>query len=702
MKETFKKQISSAIQKNGNRPLPYQSILQRCKPSDAKEKADFNQAISELETEGVIFKKTAGYVSVTAMGAFAATVVRVHKTFGFIRRQDDETDVFIPGRYLMGAMPGDFVLAKLIPSRTGSPEGELIKIVTPSTARFTGVILEQFGKRMIQPDTLCKTPLLLTDSEPFAVGNKVLAEISYRGSRHSEHKAKTLASFGSSDKASCCAQSILAMHGITQEFPPEVLEEAERIGKMTVTPEDIAKRLDLRDQIIFTIDSADTKDIDDAISLAKTDRCWELGVHIADVSHYVKPGAALDDEAFRRGTSIYYADKVIPMLPKALSNGICSLNPQVERLAFSCMMQLDFDGNLTDYRFAKSVIRSHVKGVYAEINQIYDQSASPEILEKYKDCLPTLQLMHELSEVLTRNKNNRGAPQLETTESKLILDENQVCVDVKARSSGFSEGMIEEFMLMANTAAAKMGTDNGLPFVYRIHENPPLEKTDSLKETLTKLYVPFPPFEEVKPKHLADILESQREKPLFAVINRLVLRSMAKAKYSTEPIGHFGLVLKDYAHFTSPIRRYPDLSIHRILSDFLAGKSKSDIVKRYSGFVVGSAEHSTETEMTSMRIERSCEDCFKAEYMTQHVGETFTGVISGAVEYGLYVELPNTVEGLVHVSTLPEGEYSFDGVGTLQDTLSGRHWTMGQKVQVLCTKADVSGGKIDFSLIEEA
>lgn len=702
MKEIFEKKIKMFVQKSGKKPIPYRELLKKCRPK-GKELKDLQNAVQELKDSGKIYEKKTGFVTPSAMGAFTATVNRVNKTFGFIRKED-ETEVFIPGKYLMGAMPGDKVLACLIPSRTGNPEGQVLQVIEENTAQFTGTVLSDNGRFYILPDSLTKNPLLLRKSSSgvsYAVGDKVLAVIVSRGERHSDHKAEVISCFGSAMKASSCARSVLELNGIEPEFPEDVQEAARKISAKGISEEEINSRTDLRSEAIFTIDSADTKDIDDAVSIKKFDGFYELGVHIADVSYYVKPNSPIDKDAFGRGTSIYYADRVVPMLPKELSNGICSLNPNEDRLAFSCIMIVGEDGKLQDFEFKKTVICSRVKGVYAEINQILDGTESHEIKEKYAPVRESIALMKELADVLTANKLRRGAPQIETAESKLIINEDDICVDVKERTRGASELIIEEFMLMANQAAATLGRMREIPFVYRIHENPAPEKVEQLKDMLIKLNIELPKFSSIKPSHMAKILDEERGTKMFPVVNRLVLRAMAKAKYSTEPVGHFGLVLSDYAHFTSPIRRYPDLTIHRILSDLVNGVPEAVIKKRYTAFSNESANHSTETELTAMKVERDCEDCYKAEYMSSHLGEEFTGVISSATEFGFYVELPNTVEGLVHADSLTDGIYEFDGVVSYRSLTSGKKYTVGDEVKVICAKADVSSGNIDFSLVLE-
>ncbi len=697
MKEVFRKRIVLFLQKVGKKCMLYRQLEAKCHVK-GKDYVFFKEALDELKKQGIVAENRRGLYLTSSVGAYSAQVARINKTFGFITRFDDNTEVFVPGKYLMGAMPGDVVLAKPIPSRQGGAEGEVIKILEEAKAQFTGVVLKENDKFFILPDSILKSPIALERPNGANVGDKVLAEICHRGTRHSEHTARVVSSYGSSMKASACAQSVLELHGICPEFPFEVSDEAKRIEHKGISEAEISSREDLRDMTIFTIDGADTKDIDDAISLSKEEDCYKLGVHIADVSYYVKPKSALDNEAFDRGTSVYYADRVVPMLPKELSNGICSLNPDEDRLAFSCLMDISFDGKLLGYDFKKTVIRSRIKGVYSEINKILDNEETEEIAEKYKDVRDTILLMEELASILTANKIKRGAPQIETPESKLVISEDDICIDVKTKERGKSELIIEEFMLMANQSAANFGKLNEIPFVYRIHEEPMPEKVSTLISNLDRMGIKYPHFDEIKPYHIAQIIEKQRGTDMFPVINNMALRSMAKAKYSTDPVGHFGLVLSDYAHFTSPIRRYPDLTIHRIMSDMLSGTPAELIKKKYTEFANVSANHSTNAELTAMTCERECEDCYKAEYMTSHIGEEFDAVIVSVTDYGFYISLDNTVEGLVHIETLGNGTYDYDGFITLTECLSGKRYRVGDKIRVKCVKADVSGGKVDFSL----
>lgn len=700
LKEIYKNRIKEQLSHAGKKGVAYKPLYNNCK-GRKPDAAAFARAIAEMKKGGIIFEDKHGIKLSSATGMFRAKVSRLNKTFGFLECEDG-TEVFVPGKFLMGTLPGDIVMARYLPQRGESPEGEVVSVIEEGFAEFTGTIEKEGKTILIRPDSLAKEPMIVSVLDvPVRVGDKVLAEIDRRGIRHADHRARVTAIFGDSKKATTSADAILYSNGIEVEFPACVIDEAKTAEHKGIPSVEFERRLDLRDEIIFTIDGADTKDIDDAISVAKTEDGWDLGVHIADVSFYVKAGSELDKDAMLRGTSVYFANRVVPMLPKELSNGICSLNPNEDRLAFSCLMKLDNDGKLISYKFSKSVICSRVKGVYSEVNVILDcfksGTAIPaDLAEKYNGLTDTIRLMDELAAVLTANKLNRGAPQIETSECKIIVDENDVCIDVKKRERGRSEMIIEEFMLMANTSAARLAKESGVPFVYRVHEDPAPEKVSELVDVLSRFGVPVPKFTSAKPKHLAEILEKTKGMPIAAAINNMVLRSMAKAKYADEPLGHFGLVLDDYAHFTSPIRRYPDLAIHRILTDLCYNKQNVKYMqKRYAGFAKEAAQHSSEAELAAMRVERECDDCYLAEYMTNHIGEAFEGMVSSVQEFGFFVELPNTIEGLVRVDSLAHGPYDYDGHFTL--TKDGKPaYRVGDTVKVICIGANVSAGQVDF------
>lgn len=668
------------------------------------------EALDELVREAVVCQRQGVFFTVRsgrADKALLCKVVKLGKNFAFVMLEDGTSDIFIPGRFTKGAMPGDDVLVEKFehPRVEGSDEGAILAILTEKND-LVGTVRRVEGRlRFVPDDCPAITMPLARDCEGGAKdGDKVAVEILNRGNRQEDHRVGVAMRFGSSDEAKRCAKALLYAKDIRTRFPDKVRDEAKKFEGAEVSEKDCEGRMDLRALPIFTIDSAETKDIDDAISLTRTsDGGFELGVHIADVSNYVKPGTELDNEAFSRATSVYYADQVVPMLPKALSNGICSLNENELRLAFSCLMRLDKEGNLTDYRFVKSIIRSRVKGVYSEINALLAGTADAEIKAKYADVIDQLPAMKELYGHRARLRKERGCMDIESGEVKLILDENGRCIDVKKRTSGESESMIEEFMLLANQCAAHFARVKQIPFVYRVHEEPNAEKLERLHALLQACGINDHFAKDVPaPKELSAILEGVRGTPYEQIINTGMLRCMSKALYEEKPKGHYGLVLKDYAHFTSPIRRYPDLAIHRIMTDMLRGTEKETMILRYTDFAERASKQSSEREVIAMQIERKAEDCYKAEYARRHLGECYEGTISGVTQRGLFIELDNGVEGFVPASSLtPSGTSLTEGV-RLTDPASGKTWSLGDKMMITIVRADVNLGKIDFEVAPAA
>ena len=668
------------------------------------------EALDELVREAVVCQRQGVFFTVRsgrADKALLCKVVKLGKNFAFVMLEDGTSDIFIPGRFTKGAMPGDEVLVEKFehPRMEGSDEGTILAVLTEKND-LVGTVRRVEGRlRFVPDDCPAITMPLARDCEGGAKdGDKVAVEILNRGNRQEDHRVGVAMRFGSSDEAKRCAKALLYAKDIRTRFPDKVREEAKKFEGAEISEKDCEGRMDLRALPIFTIDSAETKDIDDAVSLTRTsDGGFELGVHIADVSNYVKPGTELDNEAFSRATSVYYADQVVPMLPKALSNGICSLNENELRLAFSCLMRLDKDGNLTDYRFVKSIIRSRVKGVYAEINALLAGTADAEIKAKYADVIDQLPAMKELYGHRARLRKERGCMDIESGEVKLILDENGRCIDVKKRTSGESESMIVEFMLLANQCAAHFARVKQIPFVYRVHEEPNAEKLERLHALLQACGINDHFAKEVPtPKELSAILEGVRGTPYEQIINTGMLRCMSKALYEEKPKGHYGLVLKDYAHFTSPIRRYPDLAIHRIMTDLLKGTEKETMILRYTDFAERASKQSSEREVVAMQIERKAEDCYKAEYARRHLGECYEGTISGVTQRGLFIELDNGVEGFVPASSLtPSGTSLTEGV-RLTDPASGKSWSLGDKMMITIVRADVNLGKIDFEVAPAA
>ena len=668
------------------------------------------EALDELVREAVVCQRQGVFFTVRsgrADKALLCKVVKLGKNFAFVMLEDGTSDIFIPGRFTKGAMPGDDVLVEKFehPRVEGSDEGAILAILTEKND-LVGTVRRVEGRlRFVPDDCPAITMPLARDCEGGAKdGDKVAVEILNRGNRQEDHRVGVAMRFGSSDEAKRCAKALLYAKDIRTRFPDKVRDEAKKFEGAEVSEKDCEGRMDLRALPIFTIDSAETKDIDDAISLTRTSGGgFELGVHIADVSNYVKPGSELDNEAFSRATSVYYADQVVPMLPKALSNGICSLNENELRLAFSCLMRLDKEGNLTDYRFVKSIIRSRVKGVYSEINALLAGTADAEIKAKYADVIDQLPAMKELYGHRARLRKERGCMDIESGEVKLILDENGRCIDVKKRTSGESESMIEEFMLLANQCAAHFARVKQIPFVYRVHEEPNAEKLERLHALLQACGINDHFAKDVPtPKELSAILEGVRGTPYEQIINTGMLRCMSKALYEEKPKGHYGLVLKDYAHFTSPIRRYPDLAIHRIMTDLLKGTEKETMILRYTDFAERASKQSSEREVVAMQIERKAEDCYKAEYARRHLGECYEGTISGVTQRGLFIELDNGVEGFVPASSLtPSGTSLTEGV-RLTDPASGKTWSLGDKMMITIVRADVNLGKIDFEVAPAA
>lgn len=705
MKYMIRKQVIDALlpmKKDGMTVAKLYSALGVGK----KDKKRVQGVIDALERDGIIYFSKGKYILKGAKHYFEGTVVKLARSHGFIRNDKTLEELFIRGKDMQGAVPGDRVLARVIEFKDenhNSDTASVVLVLEETEGVLTGTVVKENGKLKLRPDSFTADSLTIVryNGNDIKDGDKVKFSIHDRAKRHDDITVDIETIYGSSGFAKVSVDAYIEEKGILASFPNECIDEAIAIERAGIKSSEISSREDLRELPIFTIDGADTKDIDDAISIEKTESGYKLGVHIADVSHYVKKGTALDKEVHARGTSIYIADLVIPMLPKQLSNGICSLNPNEDRLAFSCLMNIAPSGEITSFRFTKSVIRSRVKGVYSEVNMILAGEETEEIRNKYSEVAAAIPIMNQLSETLRKNRDNRGAPEIDSKESKIICNAEGICVDIKERTRGVSECIIEEFMLCANNCAAKIAMEKGFPFVYRVHESPDSDKLLKLKATLENLGEnPLGINERSTAADLANVLEKAKDSPKAAVINRLVLRSMMKAKYSEEPLGHFGLVMKEYAHFTSPIRRYADLSIHRILTDYVGGIATDKLNKRYTKFSRESANRASVTELVAVAAERDCEKFYMAEYMRNHIGEEFDGYISGVIGNGIFVELPNTVEGKVDVLSLPLGHYEVKDDIALVEEATGRAYTIGDEVRVKCVRSDAASGLIDFILVE--
>lgn len=690
------KVIVAALKRCGGDGVPSRSLQREAGIHD---KNAFYDALHSLKDKGEIQVDKDHWVKLVPRGGdIEAEIVSLSERFGFARPKLGGEDIFVPGSGLKGAFLGDVVILTDLQKRDKGPSGRVKRIVSRPEQPMTGTVhIDENGAR-VTPDGALRYDLTVVNGLNGAKdGDKVLLEPK-TDARGDWNQAEIKSVFGTGERARICADAIIVRCGIPTEFPPEVMAEAEEISKMTVTQEDIDSRLDLRDEPIFTIDSADAKDLDDAISVKKTETGYKLGVHIADVSHYVKAKSAIDNEAFRRGTSVYFADRVIPMLPEALSNGVCSLNAGTEKLTFSALMEFDKDGKMVDYQFHKAVINSKVRGVYSEVNEILAGTASQELLDKYAPVMDSLMAAKELAGVFERAADARGNMDLSSDETKFVLDENGVCVELLPRTTGESEQLIEQMMIAANIAAAKAALKAEIPFLYRVHERPQPDRVDELAELLERLGIPCRELRQGKPstKDFAAILDRVKGTPRESLVNQRVLRTMEKAHYSDREIGHFGLALGEYSHFTSPIRRYPDTSIHRILSDLVAGVDQTTLKKRYGEFATFSAAQSSKNEVRAVSGERSAEDCYMAEYMKAHLGERHTGIISGVTPKGLFVKLDNNAEGFVSLNDFENCEFEYDGEVSHRDLRSGRVLMMGEEIGIIVAAADVATGRIDF------
>ena len=674
------------------------SARQLLKKTGVLDKLAFYDALRSLKDRRMILLDREHNAKLIPVGEdVEATLVSLSKNFGFARPDGGGDDIFIHGSALQGALVGDKIIVGDIRKDDRGPSGRVRRIVEHKPAQTTGTVsITDEGIEFI-PDNAIRYNLRMRERDLNGAknGDKVMASLEqdYRGDWVYASVKKV---FGSGRTARVCADAIVEQYGIPHVFPQEVLDEAERIGNEPISDEEYAKRLDLRGEPIFTIDSKDAKDLDDAISVKRTDFGYTLGVHIADVSHYVKEGSAIDEEAINRGTSVYFADRVIPMLPEVLSNGACSLNAGTDKLAFSALIELDKEGHITKYDFKKTIINSKVRGVYSEVNEILDGTASEEILNKYAPVMESLMSAKELADILKANSAARGTMELDSGESKFILDENGICIDIMPRVSGEAEQLIEQMMVTANIAAAKFSLDHKLPFLYRVHGTPDPKRVEELVTLLQLVGVPCK--EIVKPnpetQDFAAILDRVRGLPCETLVSQRLLRTMEKARYSTEETGHFGLALSDYSHYTSPIRRYPDTSIHRVLSAFVEGMPAEEVRRRYAQFCETSATESSRNEIRALIAERDAEDCYMAEYMSQHIGEHFEGAVSGVTMRGVFVRLENSVEGFVSLDAFEGEDFVYDGLITQRSPK--RELTIGTPLPIIVASAYVATGKVDF------
>ena len=628
------------------------------------------------------------------------------KGFGFVSDPGKPgEDLYIPEEYTGSAFHMDEVEAELLPGGGGKRrEGRIIRVLSHGLHEVVGTFERSGHFGFVVPDNPKISRDIFVPEEQIQgaqTGQKVVVQISGYGDRRKSPEGAVTEILGYAGEAGVDVLSVARGRALPMVFPEKVLHQADRCPEALI-PNDFNGRLDLRGWQMVTIDGEDAKDLDDAVSVTREGEYFRLGVHIADVSNYVQAGSALDREALRRGTSVYLVDRVIPMLPERLSNGICSLNQGEDRLALSCIMTVDSEGRVTDSRIAETVIRVDRRMTYTAVNRILTEQ-DPALMEEYGELVPMFFLMKELSELLRRNRSRRGAIDFEFPESKIYLNKAGRPVDVRPYEQNVATRLIEDFMLLANETVARTYCRRELPFLYRTHENPDMEKMEGVLSFIRRQGIRVEKAaEEITPGEIQKILQQIAGTPQEPLISRLLLRSMKQARYTTGCSGHFGLAARYYCHFTSPIRRYPDLQIHRIIKDDLRGRMTEEKIAWYASRLEGVAEQSSAAERRAEEAERETDKMKMAEYMLYHIGEIYDGVISGVTGWGFYVELPNTIEGLVHVSSLEGDYYIFDEENyRLTGEITRREYSLGQKVRVRVAGADVENRTIDFVLAGE-
>lgn len=665
-----------------------------------EELKDLMKELNKLEDNLQIYRtKKDNYLLFQNSHLKVGTFIGNKKGFGFVDIDGDE-DVHISQANTNNAVHGDRVIVEITSQKGKDLDGRIVRIVDRKLDNIVGEYIIENGKGTIKLDNN-KLKISITIPKELSLGaipgHKVLVKVTNK-LKDNNYNGQILKILGHKTDPGVDILSIAAKFGINDEFPKEVLDEIEKIPD-SVDESEMKGRKDFREQVIFTIDGDDTKDIDDAISIEKLENNnYKLGVHIADVSYYVKENTKLDDEAYNRGTSVYLADRVIPMLPRKLSNGICSLNPDVDRLAMSCIMEIDENGNVVDYDICESVIRSRIQMTYKNVNKVLNNEETPEGYEPYKEHLLN---MLELANILRKNKVKRGYIDFEIDEAKLIVDDKGEVTDVVLRERGAGEKLIEDFMIAANETVATHVFFMELPFVYRVHGVPSDEKIANFIKFIGVLgYKVNGKFEEVTPKDMQNLLEQLKEKKEFHILSTLMLRSMQKAIYDKTNIGHFGLASKYYTHFTSPIRRYPDTTVHRLLRTYLF---KNDMSKETIDFwenkLVFLTEHCSERERAAQDCEREVDDMKIAEYMEKHIGEEYDGIVSSVVSFGLFIELPNLIEGLIKLDDLKDDRYIYDETTfSLIGQNTKKIYRLGDKVHIKVKSASKEARTVDFEL----
>lgn len=676
-------------------------------PQEDREK--FENLINELIAEGRVFETKKGKLaSPKDLQMATGTFIGHARGFGFVTPDAGGEDIFIPASETMGAMQKDRVLYKMLhkAEKGKKADGVIVRILERGQQRIVGTFeagSKGYGFVVADDKKIAKDIFISRENTKGAVtGHKVVVEITDYGEDRRNPEGKVIEILGHINDPGVDILSVIRRYELAVEFPEEVYAEIEHLGT-EVAEADKKGREDLRDLLTITIDGADAKDLDDAVSLKRLGNGnFELGVHIADVSHYVRENTALDKEAYARGTSVYLVDRVIPMLPHKLSNGICSLNPHVDRLALSCLMEVNGRGEVVSHRILESVINSDYRMTYTAVREILEDG-TPALLEQYAEILPMLEDMEELRQILGEKRRKRGSVNFDLPESKIILDENGKPIDIKPYEKSIATNMIEEFMLVCNETIAENSFWQEMPFMYRSHQEPDEDKLEKMEQFLRGFgYYLRKKDGEIHPRELQKVLQKAEETDEERIITRMVLRSMMQARYTAENGGHFGLAAKYYCHFTSPIRRYPDLEIHRMIKKMLHGELDEKASVYYRRKMPDWAKHCSKQERVAEDAERDTDALKKVEFMEDKVGQIYEGIISGVTNWGIYVELPNTIEGMVALSQMDDDYYEFDEKKMLVfGKRTKKSYRLGDKVVVSVAKVDRMMGTIDFAFAEE-
>ncbi|MCI9525604.1 MAG: ribonuclease R [Lachnospiraceae bacterium] len=673
-----------------------------------EERPALEEVLHELLAEGKIEVSKRGKYSKMEEKYITGTFIGNVRGFGFVDVEGEEEDIFISESQINGAMHGDLVQVALLDSKTSGGrrrEGAVIKVLQRATTRAVGTFQKNKNFGFVIPDNLKLGQdifIPLEYSKGAVDGHKVVVEITDYGNERKKPEGKVIEIIGHINDPGTDIMSIVKGYDLPTEFPPKVLKQAENVGK-PVSGADMAGRKDVRGWQMVTIDGEDAKDLDDAVSLTKEGDNYRLGVHIADVANYVQEHSALDVEALERGTSVYLVDRVIPMLPHILSNGICSLNAGEDRLALSCIMLISQDGTVIEHEIAETVVCVDCRMSYTSVRKILKDRDEKE-REKYQELVPMFELMEELAAVLREKRRKRGSIDFDFPETKIVLDSHGRPLEIKPYERNVATRIIEDFMLIANETVAQDFFWQEIPFVYRTHDTPDPEKIRKLGTFINNFgYSIKIGQEEIHPKELQKLLEKVEDTPEEPLISRLTLRSMKQAKYTVQCTGHFGLAARYYCHFTSPIRRYPDLQIHRIIKETLRGRMNGKRMEHYEKILPEAAAQSSARERRAEEAERETDKLKKVEYMAEHIGERYEGVISSVTSWGMYVELPNTVEGMIHVNNLTGDYYHFNEESyELVGERTGKSYKLGQKIQIVVADADKFMKTIDFVLPEDA